>query len=379
MVVDTEYYDILQVAPNATNEDIKKSFKKLALKYHPDKNPGDKEAEQIFKKITEAYAVLSDDEKRRTYDTLGKEAANQGMSSNPFGPGGFPDFFNMFGFVPGGPNSPKMKRQKQKPQIIPLKCRLKELYTGAIFKRKITHTVKCECCNGTGSKNKQDTTCQTCGGVGIIHQVMRNTFMAIQQDVKCPNCNGKGFSISDSNKCEICHGNRVIDKDDIIEIKIPAGSRENDCFEFKGIGNVNDDFIPNDIIFRIVVSDWNGFKLIGDDLILEYSILLKSALLGYCDVIEQLDGRNLLVKYDETIQPGMYLKLPGEGFIRNISDLYIHFNVILPTKIEFNYLKYSTRNELNPNAIMLVNSKPKINQQSQNHESEQHGENCNVQ
>ena len=259
----SDYYTILGLQKNANDNEIKKAYRKLAMKYHPDKNPDNKEAEEKFKEISEAYSVLSDPEKRKIYDKYGKEGLNPqgGMNFDPgdifrqffgnfgnddgdyedFGPfGGFGNFFERSSFR----NNSQPKKQKGRDIIVGLKVELKDLYVGKIFKRKVTHERVCKACEGTGSKDKiKPTICNECNGRGIKMTVHRQGFAQIMQQSPCNKCSGTGKYSKIINKCLKCKGNKTISEEKILEIKINPGTEENERIIFKGEADEQPDIL----------------------------------------------------------------------------------------------------------------------------------------
>jgi len=379
MPIDTTYYDVLNVSSNATSEEIKKAYRKLAMKYHPDKNPGNAAAEEKFKEISEAYAVLSDEDKRRKYDQYGKDGIDAPDLST---------FFNNFDFASFGFNSPfshffgNSQRQKGEPTVVPLKLTLTELFKGVNIKRKITHSIVCDKCSGTGTKSGKSAVCNKCHGNGMEQIMQRHGPQIMISHVQCSNCHGTGFDkIDDSNKCPKCKGLHLIDETKIIEFKIaprtlPFTNGMNRRFVYKDLGNADiisgHITLPGDVIFEINLCEnkenVDNFKLLSSgDLLLNKTITLQQALCNYTTRIRYFD-KTIDVKYCETIQPNEYLKLEKYGFSEGKS-LYLHFDIVLPTRKEFNLKDYETRNVYSSSAIDLVPDKfHPTNAQESNHE-----------
>lgn len=380
----SEYYDILGLQKTATDNEIKKAYRKLAMKYHPDKNPGDKAAEEKFKEISEAYSVLSDSEKRKIYDKYGKSGLNQQGGMN-FDPGDiFKHFFgssfgnndsdddyggpfggNPFGSFFGGFGNSSKKQQQQKQRgrdiISQLNVELKDLYCGKILKRKVTHQRLCKDCEGTGSKDKiKPIICNECGGKGIKVTVRRQGFTQIMQQSPCTKCNGTGKYVNIINKCLKCKGNKTVIEEKILEIKIKPGMEDNERIIFKGEADEYPDIIPGDIIFVINVTNHNGYTRVKNDLYHRQKINLSQALCGCSFTIQTLNGETLECNTDEVIKPGQKMKIMNEGFIikdtKLKGDLIIEFEIEFPTKDSINQI----RNNLSK-ILKTINNESKTN------------------
>lgn len=345
----SEYYEILGLTKNATQEEIKKAYRKLAIKYHPDKNKDDPNAEQKFKEIAEAYGVLSDEEKRKIYDKYGKKGLenNGGMNFNaddifssffgggPFGSSFGSSFESSFGSFFGFDNEfGSRTKPKRKTEDIIAECNLtlEELYIGKVLKRKIKHSRICKSCDGTGSKTKQKTTCKSCNGNGIKRVIHRQGFTQIIQQVKCEDCNGTGESINENDKCAKCNGKKVIQEEKIIEINVKPGTKNNQQFRFPNESDEYPGYIAGDIIFIIRTKEHPKFtRDPNDNLLCTKKIKLSEALCGCKFSIKTLDNRIIYVKYDDVITPGQTLILRNEGFTKK-TNMYIQFEIEFPTK-----------------------------------------------
>ena len=367
-----EYYNALGINKNATQDEIKKAYRKLAIKYHPDKNPGNKEAENKFKEISEAYSVLSDEEKRKKYDKYGKAGLQDGNMNfdpsdifnkffgssfgtsfkNPFGTSFGTSFENIFGTSFGSSsnsykNSSKNQQRKTKDVIVTCKVELKDLYCGTKLKRKVTHTRICKKCNGNGTKDKsKPTKCESCDGKGVKLLRQQQGYMQIVQQVGCPNCKGTGEIIKDENKCRECKGNKTVMESKILELEILSGTNEHEKIVFKGESDEYPDAIPGDVIFIIETIPNQHYKRINNDLYYKQTINLKDALCGCEFNIKTLDGRILECTTDEIIKPGSKMKIsnegmPHKGMLKNKGDLIIEFDVKFPNKNEIDVEKIS--------------------------------------
>lgn len=339
MVFDEKYYKILNVSTNATPEEIKKSYRKLATKYHPDKNPGNKEAEEKFKEINEAYSVLSDSEKRRNYDMFGKDTQQPQVNpmdifSKMFG--GFGNFESFsgsdgFGFFGGSPDFANFSNHKRKGDTIkvPLKCELKDLYLGRIFKRKITRDRLCKKCNGSGSSDNKKEICESCKGKGFVVDSIRQGSMIFQTQKICNVCKGK--RTIPCKKCSECNGNGVIPTEKIFEIKVEPGTRNGTNFIFRNESNESEGIEPGDIIFVVEEIPDSKFKRINNDLYTKHTISLKEALLGFESIIDVF-GSNVKFSYSGVSSPGKIIEVQGKGF-GNKGKLLIELEIKFPASL----------------------------------------------
>jgi DnaJ family protein A protein 2 len=344
MVKETEFYDRLGVDPSASIDEIKKAYKKLALKYHPDKNPGDTVAEEKFKELSEAYEVLGDQDKRETYDKFGKEGMTGGGGIDPF------DIFgSMFGggggfggsFAAGG-SSRHRGPQRTKDMVSAINVTLEDIYNGKTKKMKITRNVICTTCGGAGSKDgKPMSKCKECEGNGI-KVVLRQLGMGMYQQmrVECPACQGKGERVVEANRCNNCKGGKTAREEKLLNVEIDKGIYANKKIVFSGESNQEPGMETGDIVFVIQETPHDIFKRSGNDLIMEKEISLVDSLIGYSYVFKHLDGRDVLVE----IKPGQIIR-PGD--IREVKNcgmpvysrtyeygsLFIKFDVKFPTKL----------------------------------------------
>ncbi len=345
-----DYYEILGVARSADVTEIKKAYRKLAIKYHPDKNPGDKEAEEKFKEAAEAYEVLSDANKRARYDRYG----HAGVSGN--GGGGFSggmtmeDIFSQFGDIFGGSGSPfdeffrssrsgggrRSTGQRGSNLRIKVKLTLEEIAKGVTKKIKVKKQVPCSECRGSGAKdNSSRQTCSTCRGSGYVRQI-RNTFLGqMQTTTTCPTCQGSGEVIT--AHCSSCRGTGQVVGEEIIEIDIPAGVAEGMQLSMSGRGNSGRNGGPSgDLLINIEEIPHEHLQRDGNNLIYELYLNFADAALGTSIEVPTIDG-NVKVKIPAGTQAGKIFRLKNKGLPSlqgyGQGDQLIHVNVWTPKKL----------------------------------------------
>ncbi len=321
-----DYYEILGVSRTATKVEIKKAYRKLAMKYHPDRNPGDKEAEEKFKLINEAYQVLSDDEKRAIYDKFGKE----GLEGRGYRPSGdFSDIFDMFNDIFGGFGFEENYNDTpyDLDKAVEITLEFEEAAYGVSKTIKNQYLSLCPKCNGTGAKTKE--TCPTCKGHGRI--IVGNGFIKMSQP--CPNCEGKGYIIKE--KCDECHGRGYILKEEELHIDIPAGVDSGMRMRIPGKGNEGKRG-RGDLYLVFKVKPSKIFKRKGNNLIVEIPVFFTSAILGDKIKIPTLEGeKEIEIKpntKDKTqiMLKGLGLPDPNTGYK---GDLYAIINIVYPKKM----------------------------------------------
>ena len=309
-----DYYEVLGVAKTASDDEIKKAYRKLAMKYHPDRNPDNPEAEEKFKEAAEAYEVLSDSEKRSMYDRMGHQAFEGGMGGGGGFGGGFSaeDIFSQFGdifggaFGGGGRGGQQRARRGSDLRYV-MELTLEEAVKGV--KKTITFTAPapCETCDGKGSKNPNDVeTCKTCHGAGQVR--MQQGFFSVQQT--CNTCRGQGKIIK--NPCNTCHGSGVSDRQQTLEVTIPAGVDNGDRVRLSGKGEAIRDGQSGDLYVEVVVREHEIFQRDGADLYMDVPVSIADAALGKEIQIPTLDGR-VSLKVPEGTQTGKLFRLRGKG------------------------------------------------------------------
>ena len=347
MSTKRDYYDVLGVDKSADATAIKKAYRKLAMKYHPDKNPGDKEAEEKFKEINEAYEVLSDETKRRNYDQFGHEGVNgQGFGgAGGFGGqgfGGFDDIFgDIFGDMFGGGFSGGSRQRRRGPERgADIKQRVNISFEEAAFGKKvqvkINRSEECDQCHGSGAKpGTSKKTCPTCHGSGQVQSVQRTPFGNIASTRTCSTCNGEGEVID--SPCSKCHGKGSIRKTKTIEVDIPAGIDNGQMIKLGGQGELGTRGGPRgDLYIEVNVQSHPLFTRDGYDVYLEMPITFAQATLGDKIQVPTLDGK---VEYEvpEGTQTGTVFRLREKGIpkLRSNSrgDQYVKVIIDTPKKL----------------------------------------------
>ncbi len=356
-----DYYEILGVSKNADKAEIKKAYRKIAIKYHPDKNPDDKEAEEKFKEAAEAYEVLSNEDKRTKYDRFGHSAFD---GASGFGGGGgmsmddifshFGDIFGGFGFGGFGGSSSGGRRQhvnRGSNLRIKVKLSLKDILNGTTKKIKVKKHIACSHCGGTGAENSETDTCQTCHGSGQVIRV-QNTFLGqMQTSSTCPTCHGQGTIIK--HKCSYCHGEGVVKGEEIVQINVPAGVEEGMQMKVGGKGNaarrggVNGDLI-------VIFEEEEHPQLIRDESDLLYNLFISfpEAALGTSVEIPTIESK-VKIKIQAGIQPGKILRLKGKGLPSYGSygkgDILVKVNVWVPKNLDKDEKKILEKFASSPN------------------------------
>ena len=345
-----DYYEVLGVSKTATADEIKKAYRKKAIQYHPDKNPGDKEAEEKFKEAAEAYDVLSDEQKRQRYDQYG-HAAFSGAGGQGgfggfggFGGGGFSmnmdDIFEHFGDIFGGHFGSSRSSRSQTARGTNLRVRVKvtleEVASGIEKKIKLNKKVTCSHCNGTGAETPSDLeTCSVCGGTGRVVRTTQSFFGPMQTQTTCSACHGTGKIIK--KKCHKCGGEGLETSPEVVTIKIPAGIYDGAQLVMKGYGNAAPQGGVNGDLYIIVeVEPHKELYRDNNDLIYNLMLPLTVAVLGDEVVIPTLEGK-VKIKIKPGTQPGEVLRLRGKG-VPDLNgygrgDLLVNIGVYIPEKL----------------------------------------------
>ncbi|WP_028298650.1 molecular chaperone DnaJ [Olivibacter sitiensis] len=338
-----DYYDVLGVSRGADHVEIKSAYRKLAIKYHPDKNPDNKEAEEKFKEAAEAYEILSNQEKRQRYDQFGHAGTKGGFSGGGMN---MEDIFSSFGDVFGGGGNPfesffgggqsrgGRRVVKGTNLRIKVKLTLEEIANGVEKKIKVNKQVPCATCNGTGAKGSHGTqTCRTCHGSGTIRRVTNTILGQMQTSSTCPTCNGEGVEIT--AKCPTCHGEGLTRGEETITINIPAGVSEGMQLSMAGKGNAAPrGGIPGDLIILVEEIPHETLKRDGNNVIYDLYVNFIDAALGTSIEVPTIDGK-AKIKIDQGTQAGKILRLKGKG-IPEINSSYhkgdqlIYINVWTP-------------------------------------------------
>ena len=346
MAEETDYYKILGVERTATADEIKRAYKKVAIKYHPYRNPGDKEAEEKFKQAAQAYDVLRDPDKRARYDQFGAAGVDGAAGGfGGFGAGGMDlnDIFRNFGDIFGGAfggfggfGGGRGQRQYRGSDMrMKVRLTLEEISTGVTKKFKVRKDITCTECHGTGcASGHSPETCPTCHGQGYVIQSRRSFLGMMQTQEVCPNCHGEGTVIK--HTCSHCHGEGVTSGEEIVEIKIPAGVTEGMVVNVPGKGNAaKHGGVPGDI--QVLIEEEPHKDFIRDDTDLIYNLLLtvSQAALGDTIDIPTLTGK-ARIKIEPGTQPGTALRLRGkglpavQGYGVGTGDIVVNISVYIP-------------------------------------------------
>ncbi len=340
-----DYYEVLGIDKNAEAPAIKKAYRKQAVKYHPDKNPGDSSAEDKFKEAAEAYEVLSDDNKKARYDQYGHAGMSGAAGGGGFGGGmNMDDIFSQFGDIFGGGGfgggfggSRRGGRRVNRGSNlrVRVKLNLKDIAHGAEKKIKVNKYISCDSCSGSGAESGETTTCSTCNGSGHVTRVQQTFLGNMQTQSVCPSCSGEGQIIK--HKCKKCSGNGIVKGEEVVTINIPAGVEDGMQLSVSGKGNaavrggVNGDMIV--VIDEVPDKD---LKRDGNNLLYDHYISFPDAVLGTTIEIPTVDGK-AKVKIPAGTQAGKVFRLRGKGLpsveYHGTGDLLVNINVWTPQKL----------------------------------------------
>ncbi|APT92111.1 molecular chaperone DnaJ [Corynebacterium phocae] len=335
-----DYYGILGVGKDASDQDIKKAYRKLARKYHPDVNPGDEEAAEKFREASVAQEVLLDPQKRQIVDAGGDPLdRSQGGMPGGFGGGGLGDIFaEFFGGGGAGPRGPKSRVQPGQDALLRTRITLEDAFAGVKKTITVDTAVLCERCHGDGSANgEKPVTCQQCGGAGEVQSVQRSFLGNVMTSHQCPNCRGYGEIIQDP--CSHCGGDGRVKKRRDLTVNIPAGIGDGMRIRMGSQGEVGHGGGPaGDLYVEVHTQAHKIFEREGDDLHLTVRVPMVDAALGSKVSMTHLDGSELELEIAPGTQPGQSITLQGQGMARlrreGRGNLYAHVDVQVPTSLD---------------------------------------------
>lgn len=304
-----DYYEVLGVEKAADEKEIKKAYRRVAMKYHPDRNPDDPDADEKFKEATEAYDVLMNSEKRAAYDRFGHSGVDPGMGGGGFGGGSFSDIFgDVFGDIFGGGGRGRGGPQRGSDLRYTLDISLEDAVRGTTVEIKVPTLASCDECDGSGArKGSAPVSCSTCGGIGQVR--MQQGFFQVQQT--CPTCRGRGKMISDP--CPKCRGQGRVEKSKTLSVKVPPGVDTGDRIRLSGEGEAGPDGgPPGDLFVQMSVRQHPIFERDGKNLYCEVPITFVAAALGGELEVPTLDGR-VKLKIPAETQTGKLFRLRGKG------------------------------------------------------------------
>jgi len=360
-MADTKLYEILGVPKNASSGDIKKSYRRLAKEFHPDKNP---QAGEKFKEISFAHEILTDPQKRETYDRFGLKGLQEGGGGGAdifgedllshffggggggpmgggFGGGGMGGLGGLFGFGSpfGGMGGGRVRRrQRGQDTVHPLKVSLEDMYNGKTAKLQLSKNVICVTCGGEGGKPGALHPCRSCQGRGIkVQHKMLGPGMMQEIHQHCPACNGEGESINERDKCRSCKGAKVTKETKLLEVHVDKGMKENQKITFRGEGDQEPNVEAGDVIIVLQEKAHEQFKRIENDLFMIHKLTLTEALCGFNITVKHLDGRSIVLNHPagQVVQPGSKKGVIGEGMpiYRNPQEkgiLFVQLEVDFP-------------------------------------------------
>jgi len=320
MVKEMKLYNTLGVTATATPTELKKAYRKLAIKFHPDKNPGNAEASEKFKEISHAYEVLSDEKKRQIYDEGGEQALKEGGGGGHSGHNPF-DIFDMFFGGGGGMGGRRGHRgpQKGKDVVHQLAVSLDDMCNGTTKKLQLSKNVICDKCDGRGGKPGSTQSCTSCRGQGVqikVHRIGPGMVQQVQQ--VCRDCDGKGERINAKDRCKHCNGKKTQKTSKILEVHIDKGMQEGQKVTFRGEGDQEPGLEAGDVVIVLKEREHQTYTRQGNDLIMKMNISISEALTGFQRVVKTLDKREILITSPpgEVVQHGMVKAVSDEGMPR---------------------------------------------------------------
>ncbi|KAG0302560.1 DnaJ- protein scj1 [Dissophora globulifera] len=330
-----DYYKVLGLTRSASNKDIKKQYKVLSKKYHPDKNPGNKEAEEKFVEVAAAYEVLSDKDKKNIYDRYGEEGLKQQQGQGHGG--GFHDPFDIFAQFFGGGSRQHAEQERKGPEIrVELEVTLEELYSGKSIEFEVSKQIVCPHCSGSGAKSSDDVvTCTGCQGQGVKivkHMLAPGMFQQFRQT--CDQCGGKGKMIKEH--CPVCHGSKVQRGSEQLTVVLDPGLADGSEIVFDREGDEDPDVVPGDVIFEVRTRPHSTFERRQDALYTYVTITLEQALLGFDLEITHLDGKSVKLTRGENVTPfGFVQTLKGQGMPvkdsrGDFGDMFVEYKIEFP-------------------------------------------------
>ncbi|KAF8339684.1 uncharacterized protein EI90DRAFT_2270038 [Cantharellus anzutake] len=367
----TEYYDLLGVQPDATPDDIKRAYKKKAMKHHPDKNPGDPTAAQTFQTLQHAYSVLSDSDSRAAYDRYGPEGLN---GSHMGGAGVNPEelFSHFFTFSMGGPGRGGFSgKRRGEDSIIPYDVTLEDLYNGKTARFNLERNVLCTSCAGTGGKPKsKPSKCIKCDGRGTVpvtRVLPRGMGVAT---ATCPDCDGEGTRIKERDRCKKCKGKKTIKEKKAVDLVVEKGMAHNQKIVMKGAGDQQPGIETGDVVFVLRLTPHAMFSRLSptsSDLHTNVSLTLSEGLLGFSRIIlKHLDGRGIRMtrRPGEVVKGGETVVIKGEGMPdrdgNGKGDLFVTLEVEMPTKEWFESIDAKVLEALLPPKKEDLDPKPSV-------------------
>jgi molecular chaperone DnaJ len=342
-----DYYEILGLTKGANDDEVKKAYRKLAIKYHPDKNPDDKAAEEKFKEAAEAYEVLSNAEKRQRYDQFGHAGVGSAASGGGYGGGGMnmDDIFSQFGdifggggfggFGGGGRSGGGRRVMRGSNLRVKVKMNLKEVAKGVEKKLRVNKFVSCNTCKGSGAKSGQLEVCRLCNGSGVQVRTQQTFLGAMQTQTTCSGCNGEGKTVKD--KCKTCNGDGIVREEEVISINIPAGVAEGMQLSVSGKGNAAPrGGINGDLLVLIEEEEDPELKRDGNNLFYDSYVNFVDAALGTNIEVPFVEGKGK-IKIEPGTQSGKVLRLKGKGLpdvnSYGTGDLLVNINVWTPQNL----------------------------------------------